>query len=159
LVRKPSGAPDVCSKCLEQNGFEKVAPENPPLFDDSKRFLKKVYPSTVPQDVTVFVLDSKDTYGAEISHYDAFMTHGKQEEDELVFFIEAPNTFTPSTKASFVNVLELAEELGCTNVFLILDKNTVDLNGLLRSYSYLGFSLVHPDVMKIDGCIVLGYVI
>ncbi|KAJ3395984.1 hypothetical protein HDU92_004481, partial [Lobulomyces angularis] len=61
-------------------------------------------------------------------------------------------------KDSICSVLELAEEvIGAENIVICLDKEQSDLSGLLRSFMFIGFELIHPSVLSLDNFVLLGY--
>lgn len=112
------------------------------------------------EGVTLLRIERLGAAGTVISSFSVFITHSDRR-----FFIEAPaEGVTPSSREFFVDMLEVAEQMGCTAVNVVVSANAPQLRSVLRSFSYLGFELVSPTAVRAnlhrridDGFAVLGY--
>eukprot|EP00871_Galdieria_phlegrea_P000357 jgi/Galph1/1321/GphlegSOOS_G5994.1 len=91
-------------------------------------------------DVSVtLVVSTVDTESEDvISVWNAFVTKDRQ------LFVEAPEVLTPPSKDTLICLLELAEELGCLQAFVCVNKQYTHFRELIRTFTYLGFALVNP---------------
>jgi len=62
--------------------------------------------------------------------------------------INIPNGISlDNSKEAFISLLELAEEeLKCSRVTVYFDKNRTDRSSLIRLFSFIGFSLLSPNM-------------
>ncbi|KAK4526283.1 hypothetical protein GAYE_SCF22MG4197 [Galdieria yellowstonensis] len=73
-----------------------------------------------------------------ISVWNAFVTKDRQ------LFVEAPEVLTAPSKDTLICLLELAEELGCLQAFVCVNKQYKHFRELVRTFTYMGFALVSP---------------
>jgi hypothetical protein len=66
-------------------------------------------------------------------------------------FVEIPADILPEgSRESFVSLLEHAEDvLGCSKVIICFKKNRADQASLIRTFMFLGFSLVAPGTHQL----------
>ncbi|EME26407.1 uncharacterized protein Gasu_59690 [Galdieria sulphuraria] len=92
------------------------------------------------KDVSVtLVVSTVDTESDKvISVWNAFVTKDRQ------LFVEAPEVLTSPSKDTLICLLELAEELGCLQAFVCVNKEYKHFRELVRTFTYMGFALVSP---------------
>jgi len=54
-------------------------------------------------------------------------------------------------------LLDLAEQLGCSDAFIVVKKNNLTLTDIIRTYIYIGFQLVDPRVISVKDCVLISY--
>lgn len=146
-----SGIFDVGSK-LGNKGFQRLQPNSSNITvsagSGADAFYKRIFGPVdvdgaddvkVGDDVSVFCWDTANEQQETVARWNAFMTHKDQQ-----FFIEAPSMLTPPSKESLVSLLELAEDLGCRNAYVCIEKNNPKLSELIRVFLYLGFQMLDP---------------
>jgi len=62
------------------------------------------------------------------------------------FYIAAPSTISSSSKQSLVSLLEVAESLECTTVWMYVDRQRPDFMPVVSTFKYLGFQLSQSTV-------------
>ncbi|GJD11886.1 hypothetical protein Gasu2_60080 [Galdieria sulphuraria] len=89
------------------------------------------------KDVSVtLVVSTVDTESDKvISVWNAFVTKDRQ------LFVEAPEVLTSPSKDTLICLLELAEELGCLQAFVCVNKEYKHFRELVRTFTYMGFAL------------------
>lgn len=124
-------------------------------------FYRRLFNTGVDEEkdeISVLDWNTANEQHETVAHWNAFMTH-----KDLNFFIEAPSMLTPPSKESLVTLLELAEDLGCRNAFICVEKSNPKLSELLRVFMYLGFHLCDPSALQkvvkkeVKDYILLGY--
>jgi hypothetical protein len=110
-------------------------------------------PEHKSEQVQFFHLATEDENRTTLSSWNAFGLPA-----EKLFYIEAP-TGAPAGAAPardhLLPLLELASEAGCETAVLCINRNNVHLKEQLRTYLYLGFTLVEPDKLCCDNSMVL----
>lgn len=113
-----------------------------------------------PSDATMFHVETiTDGHSDPSSSWDGFFLNSEEKN----FFIEAPKTMSPCSKDALMSLLEVAEEMNGSKVFVCVDKNHADLKALVHALMYLGFSLVTETVRaqviksKAEDFLVLGF--
>lgn len=71
--------------------------------------------------------------------------------------IESPTSARQFQRDAITTILDVAETLGLTHVYSTVPKESSEAKELVRTWMYLGFSLVAPAVKNIDGIVLLGY--
>lgn len=114
----------------------------------SEYFYDRLFPASLEMrmndrdPVSVFQLSTFDNVTASPMNAWNALKKGKQ------FYVEVPSGLDASSKDSLVELMELAEELGCSSLFLCLNKNNVHLADMAHVFLYLGYETVHPSVMN-----------
>lgn len=113
-----------------------------------------------PSDATMFHVETvTDGHSIPSSSWDGFFTNSEEKN----FFIEAPKTMSPGSKDALLSLLEVAEEMNGSRVFVCVEKNHVELKALVHALLYLGFSLVTESVRadfvksRTEDFVVLGF--
>lgn len=70
--------------------------------------------------------------------------------------VQSPESCRDFTKQSFMSLLDFAESIGCTTVYMAVPKDSEDLNCLVKGFLYVGFEVVNPQVRKMEGYVLLG---
>uniref|UniRef100_A0A6U4VI81 Ornithine decarboxylase antizyme n=1 Tax=Hemiselmis andersenii TaxID=464988 RepID=A0A6U4VI81_HEMAN len=73
---------------------------------------------------------------AHDAQWSAFLT-----SDGGSFYIRAPNTTSPTGKQSLLSLLEIAESLGCTTAWMLVDRQRFDFVSVVSAFKFLGFQL------------------
>jgi hypothetical protein len=74
--------------------------------------------------------------------------------------LKAPDAIQAFTKESLINVLDIAETIGCGRVVVAINKGllpSTERVQILKAFMYVGFEMVHPSVMSVDNHVLLGY--
>jgi len=70
------------------------------------------------------------------SQWSAFLT-----SDGGSFYIRAPSVTSPTGKQSLLSLLEIAETLGCTTAWMLVDRQRSDFVQVVSAFKFLGFQL------------------
>lgn len=70
--------------------------------------------------------------------------------------LKAPDSVKTFTKESLVTLLEIAEDLGCETVYVVLEKNHNDFATFSKSFMYFDFAPVDPNLKKFEKCMLFG---
>lgn len=151
------GVFDVCSK-LGKLGFndETASSASADSSSSTPRQSRADLPPVVSNEVadkgvTMFEVDTvSSTDSTPVSQWKAVFTH-----DDGQFYIEAPEKVLSASKNSLISLLELAEELLCSGVWLYIDKSRRDLKALVQTMSFLGFVVSHSKQAK--GYVMMHY--
>lgn len=73
-----------------------------------------------------------------------------------VAFLEARQQVTTDNKESLVSTLEMAEEVGCSQVIACISKEDANSRAIAASLMATGFSVVDPRAFQMPGFILLA---
>jgi len=156
--RVPSGGFDVGEK-LGLIGFQNLpsheSEQNVPFtFGDEFGFFEATFPDNkeLKKSALIFQMEIKSEKKEEVAHWNAFITPNRE-----YLFVESSSELTQQNKESFVMLLDLAEQLSCSDAFIVVRKNNVQLSEIIRTYMHIGFQLVDPRIISVKDCVLLSY--
>jgi len=155
LVR--SGGFDVGEK-LGLIGFQNLPSQGeqslPFTFGDEFGFFEATFPENkeLKKGALIFQMEIKSDRKEDIAHWNAFITPNRE-----YLFVESSSELNQENKESFIMLLDLAEQLGCSDAFIVVKKNCSILNVITRTFMYIGFQLVDPRVISVKDCVLLSY--
>jgi len=138
-------------------GFQSLPSQNeeclPFTFGDELGFFESTFPhdKESKNGALVFQLEIKNEKKEEIAHWNAFITPNRE-----YLFVES-SSLTQQNKESFAMLLDLAEQLGCSHSFIIIQKNNPQLADIIRTYMIIGFHLINPRTISVKDCIMMSY--
>jgi len=155
LGGNPSGGFDVGEK-LGLIGFQNLpSQEGEPLkFGDEFGFFEPTFNENkeIKKGALIFQMEIKTEKKEDIAHWNALITPNRE-----YLFVESSSELTQNNKESFVMLLDLAEQLGCSEAFVIVKKSNLQLTNIIRTYMYIGFQLVDPRKISVKDCVLLSY--
>jgi len=156
--RGQSGGFDVGEK-LGMIGFQNLPSQEgeqtmPFTFGDEFGFFEATFPENkeLKKGALIFQMEIRSEKKEDIAHWNAFITPNRE-----YLFVESNCELTQENKESFVMLLDLAEQLGCSDAFIVVKKNNLKLTDIIRTYIYIGFQLVDPRVISVKDCVLISY--
>jgi len=77
-----------------------------------------------------------------------------------VMVLQTPDSSAQFSRESLINILDVAEVLGCENVYVAVNKcmsPATERVHITKGFMNVGFQMQHPRVLSVDGHVVLGY--
>lgn len=141
------------------------------ISDDEQVFcFAMLYNTTSGEDMRTrqaeddFEMDNYENEESRPSQWTAVIatTLSKQTNQvtKSVMVLKAPDAVQAFTKESLINILDIAETIGCEKVVVAINKGMLPATEkvqILKAFMYVGFEMVHPSVMNVDNHILLGY--
>jgi len=153
-----SGGFDVGEK-LGMIGFQNLPSQEgeqsvPLPFEDECDFCKTTFPENmeIKKGSLIFQMEIKTEKKEDIAHWNALITPNRE-----CLFVESSAELTQQNKESFIMLLDLAEQLTCSEAFVIIKKSNLQLLNIIRTYMYIGFQLVDPRTITMKDCVLLSY--
>jgi hypothetical protein len=69
-------------------------------------------------------------------------------EKEMILY--PPSNMEHLKKESIVNLMDIADELQCENVFVYLERDNEHAKEFARAFIYAGFEMIHPSVKQLE---------
>lgn len=152
----PSTVPDVANK-LTSIGFRRSnlskQPSDVLLTVESSAFTDSVLKALKcsNSDVTTFAVSVKPVDAPSASRWSAFMVHSSK---QLFFTSQSP---LPLCKQSLVAILDMAEQLGVSEAFVCIARDTPESAILTSEFSSMGFKMLSPRLQPLIKYVVLRF--
>jgi hypothetical protein len=102
-------------------------------------------------DVTNFAVTVKPVDAPSESRWSAFMIHSSK---QLFITSQSP---LPLCKQSLVAVLDMAEQLGVSEAFVCVARDTPETATLTSEFSSMGFKMLSPRLQPLSQYVVLRF--
>lgn len=86
-------------------------------------------------------------------------SNGQLLKRNSIMVLKAPDSLGQFTKESLVSILDIAEAIGCEKVIVAINRNmepAAERLQIIKAFMYIGFKVQHPNVMSVDGHILLS---
>jgi len=147
-------APDVANT-LTSIGFRRSNLSRPEvlLTVESSAFTNSVLKALNSQDadVTTLVLSVKPIGSQSASQWSAFMVHATKQ-----LFITSLSPL-PLCKQSLVAILDMAEQLGVSEAFVCIARDTSETSALTSEFTSMGFKILSPRLQPLSKFVVLRF--
>lgn len=90
----------------------------------------------------------------------ATISKSKKQVVKTTMVLKAPDSVESFTKESLINILDIAETIGCEKILVAVNKDMLpssERTQILKAFMYVGFEMVHPRTMSVDNHVLLGY--